>query len=751
MWAIVALSGVGGALSQAEPAGWWPVDLLWRAGFAALLAGATAKAQRWTWVILAAVAAASAEGGVLLGAGVVALGVAVGACVPHRRSRPAGALVGALAAQVLLRLDLDEAGLSALLTLGAVTPVLVSAYLRSGRRVQRRIGIVGLVGMSVATLATVGFGYAAARSQETLRDAADEVRDGLEALRDNEPERAVALLAGATADFEAAQQDLGTWGLPARLVPVLGHQARAVSVVADEGARLAETAAEATVRADLDELQFDDGAIDLELVAGFEAPLEDAYDALAGASRKVAEARTMWLVDPLSTAFAEFDDEVDRALPDAELAIQGVRLVPALFGGDEPRHYFIAFTQPAESRGLGGFVGSYGELTAVDGDVELTRSGPIRELIAAPGADRRSLSGPADYLTRYGRFEPAQFLQDLTFSPDGPSVAQVMAELYPQAGGQEVDGVIVVDPVALAALMEFTGPIPVEGRVEPLTADNAADFLIREQYITFQADEDRRTDFLDEASEATFEALTEGDLPGPRQVADVLGPVVHQGRLIVNSVHPEEQALMERTGLDGALPTGDGDFLSLTTQNGANNKIDIFLERSVEYRAQWDPGTGRVEAVATVELHNGAPAAGLPDAVIGSSDARDLPPGTNLLYLSLYSGLGLVGAEADGVPLAMESQRERGWWVHSRYLELPPGGRVRLELRLDGVVPAGETYRLVYAPQPLVVPDTVDLGVTVADGWVTAGSTGWERTATGASAAFGSAEDETFGLGVTPN
>ena len=85
----------------------------------------------------------------------------------------------------------------------------------------------------------------------------------------------------------------------------------------------------------------------------------------------------MWLVDPLAGGVADFADEVDRALPDAELAIQAVRLAPGLFGGEGQRHYYIAFTQPAESRGLGGFVGNFGELTAVDGDVELTRSGRI--------------------------------------------------------------------------------------------------------------------------------------------------------------------------------------------------------------------------------------------------------------------------------------------------------------------------------------------------------------------------------------
>ena len=280
------------------------------------------------------------------------------------------------------------------------------------------------------------------------------------------------------------------------------------------------------------------------------------------------------------------------------------------------------------------------------------------------------------------------------------------------------------------------------GRAEPLTAENAADFLIREQYLTFQEDEQERIDFLDEASEATFEALTEGDLPGPRQVADVLGPVVGQGRLIVHSVHDAEQALMERTGLDGALPPVEGDFLSLTTQNGANNKIDMFLERRVDYRADWDPATGLVEATVTVELYNGAPASGLPDVVIGSSDARDLPLGTNLLYLSLYSALSLTGAESGGLPLAMEPQRERDRWVYSRYVELPPGGRVTLQFHLEGAVPAATTYRLGYAPQPLVNPDRVSLRVEATEDWVTAGSRGWVRTATGAAVAFASDEDE---------
>ena len=150
-----------------------------------------------------------------------------------------------------------------------------------------------------------------------------------------------------------------------------------------------------------------------------------------------------------------------------------------MLGGEGARRYFISFVNPAEARFQGGFIGSYGVLLAEHGKVTLERSGPIEDLSDAPGFDSRSLSGPALYLQRYGRFQPARFLQNLTASPDLPDNAAAIAKLYPQAGGTAVQGVISVDPEGLGALLKLTGPITVPGRTEPLTADTAAPYLLQ--------------------------------------------------------------------------------------------------------------------------------------------------------------------------------------------------------------------------------------------------------------------------------
>jgi hypothetical protein len=410
--------------------------------------------------------------------------------------------------------------------------------------------------------------------------------------------------------------------------------------------------------------------------------------------------------------------ELADARPDAALAADAVRLVPAIFGGDGPCHWLVAFVTPVEARGRTGFMGNFAELTAVDGQVDMTRFGRSSELEAGgtPGIDR-TISGPQDYVDRWGRFAPAATWRNITMSPDFPAVGQVMAELYPQSGGEQVDGVIAVDPIGLAALMTFTGPVPVEGLAQPLTADTAAPFLLRDQY-TALPDTGDRVDALESLARGTFDRLTSGDLPGPRQLADALSAVVAGGHLHAYATDPAQQRLFAAIGVDGAMADlHGGDGLGVVTNNATGNKVDLFLHRDVAYDATWDPATGDVSAAATVTLTNGAPGAGLPGSVIGSPLPAAIrpPPGTNRTYLSIYTPWVLDRALVDGAPVAIERQREADRYAYSLFLDVPPGGGTRtVTLELRGQVADPDAYRLALSSQPLVDPDAVSVSVQVA-------------------------------------
>jgi hypothetical protein len=651
--------------------------------------------------------------------GAVALALSIGGAFLDRRNRLLGAAIGALAVQALLRMpDLAFHGFPSLLAALAVAPVLWSAYDRSLARDQRRIRRIVLGAAVVVALFLVGLAVAVIGARISLERGADGARDGLELVREGEPERAGGRFATAADAFSDADSALGApWAQPARILPVVGQQMEALLGVTDAGHDLTTIAAEAAQTGRYQDLRAAAGQIDLDLVRSMQQPVARSADALHRAARAVAEIRSSWLVPPVTDRLDRFAEEIADALPEAELATEGLAVAPGLLGGDGQRTYLLLFTSPAETRFLGGFAGSYGVLRANEGHVTLDESGPISELAYVPGADQRTLEGFDEFLARYRRYNPTLFFQNLTASPDFPTDAAVAAALYPQATGVDIDGVLVADPYALGALLELTGPVSVEGLDTPLTADNAAAYLLRDQYLQFADDErDERRDRLSVAARATFEALTERDLPGPRTLGDALAPVKDQKRLLFWTFDPDEQAFLERLGAAGRFaPDAGSDYLSVRTANANPNKIDSYLQRSIDYDVRHDPATGRVDATATVRLVNEAPGTGLPQYVIGND--RGDPPGTNTMYLSLFSPLEIESATVDGAPVGVEPQTELGSPVYSLLVSVPPEGSATLTFTLTGTIRPGDEYRLDVLTQPLVNDDVVRLRVTPPSGW----------------------------------
>ncbi len=736
--ALAVLAAVVAAFAPVAPTGLEAVDRLLAAALAGVVTLATSRASRSAGLWLAGLATAVAIGSPWVVSAGLALAVALALVVSAdsivgERQRWPGAVIGALAALSLLRAPpIGFFGLPSLITALAVAPVLWSAWTRSRRPVRARITVAVLVGGALVLLAVAGLGVAGLLARTQVTAATDHARDGLEALRAGDQQAAATLFDQATREFhEANDQVSAPWAQPARLVPVVAQQAEALRSVTGSGEQLTHTASIAATTAPYRQLKARAGQIDLATLRSMQAPVAASAAALEAAQATVASVRSPWLVAPLTANLDRFAAEIDRTRPEADLAEQALQVAPALLGADGARHYYIEFATPAEMRFQGGFVGAYGVLTATDGHVVLERSGPIEELSEAPGAADRTLSGPAVYLERYGRLNPARFPQNLTASPDLPDNASAAARIVPQAGVPAIDGVIYVDPIGLAALLRLTGPVTVPGRAEPLTADNAAPYLLRDQYLSGGTDAARH-DGLTEASKATFDALVSRELPSPAEIGADLGGAMRGGHLLFTTFDADEQAFFGGLGSTGAFlggaadagPTNDTDhttdWLSVRTSNAGGNKIDSFLRRDVDYDVTVDPISGAVDATATIALHNDAPAGGLPDYVIGN--LFGLPRGTNRLYLGVFTADELRSATLDGAEVPVESQYEFAGHVYSTRIDIPPGATATVVLHLQGSVRTGrggvDGYRLGLGHQPLVTDDHLTVRVRSADGSV---------------------------------
>lgn len=712
--ALVAAAGLAAATAGASPTGHAGADLFWRAlaGIAVAAAGASAGPSARMVPALAAAA---------VGAGMEAWGVAAAACMvlvasawlPHlgRWAVASGTAVAGAGGALLFRLpDLPPARATTTLGVLAGLVVLVVGWRGAPRSVRRALRWA--TGLAIGVLAALSLPFLVAGAYaraDANRGAGEAFAWRFQTTEGNE-DAAVGHLERAGLAFAEADEALdGWWMAPARLVPLVAQHADAAEVGVRSGRRLVESAGAILDVARPEELKVEGGALDLDLVQQIRVPLGAGATTLTTVERQLDALERDWLLWDIQGDVREVTRQVRDARRDAAFADRVLDVLPGLLGGDGAKRYFVVFATPAEARELGGILGNWGILTADGGRLDLERTGRAGELNRANDERGVELSDPGSYPARYVRTQPEEFWQNVTSAPDLPTVARAVADLYGQATGETIDGVMVVDPVALSALLELTGPVEVEGLGRPLDAGSAVDLLLRDQYVEFPELGDR-VDFLSDAAEATFDRLTDGTLPGPARIAEVLGPVVTGRHLLFWPLDPQARPVLTEVGLDGALPsTEDQDVLAVAHANLEANKLDAYLREDLGYDVEVDEGTGRLTADLTVTYTNEAPP-GLPDYVGGNDEG--LPSGTNRVLLSVWTPHRASGATVDGEPVGLERQIELGRNRYLRNLVVPPGGSVTFRVRLDGVV-AGPGYRLTVVRQPLGEPS--ELTVEVRD------------------------------------
>lgn len=700
-----------GAFAPLTLTGAAPIDAVQRALFVAALTFVGSHGRRRAWLYAGAVLAVAARELALLLV-VIGLAAAMGSSVTKRRDKRLGAIAAGCFANAVVWLPGHCWSRAAFPAAAVAIIILAVSGAPNMRRSHRRIAGRSLAVLGVFVL--VGFlaaGYSTLTAFSDVNEGSAAARRALSAVRAGNSDQARADLETAQGHLSKANSTFsGPFATPARLVPILAQQMDALDVSVAQALAVTETADD-LLTTNYEDLRYD-GRVDIGRLVELEEPSSRVTAVLANALDELDQLDANWIAPPIQSRIDDLGQEIQAAHDDAAFANQVLTVAPDLLGGDGPRYYLVAFITPAELRGAGGFVGSWAELKADDGGVDLTRSGRIAELIFAPSRGTRTLEAPADYVARYGRFEPQEFIQDITLSPNFPSSAEAFANTYAQSGGRRVDGVIAVDPTGLSALLDLTGPVDVVDLDEPLTSDNVVDILTREQYLKF-GERAEREEVLADASRATFEKLTNTALPAPKVLGDVLGPATHGRHIQMWSRQAAEQELFETLEADGTLAIPEGsDGFQVVQQNAGNNKIDAYLQREIAYEATVDADTGEVTGTLTVTLNNEVPSLDLPNAVVANS--RAAPRGSNVTSVAVHTRNVVTEATIDGETVILGRGEEAGMYAwDTPLLQVPPGGTVTIVLTMTGIVDPTDGYRLVILPQPVANPDRFDVDVQV--------------------------------------
>ncbi len=776
--AIATSFGVIATFSDASPTGGRATDAI--VVFAAVSVVAWLAASAPWWALAAAGGAAALTGfapvPIALGAAGAVAAFAIGTTrddISLARTTSAGCT-----ALALCHLQLGGFfGATALIGL-ACAALLIGTGLARRKRATRRWVQRGSIGLAIfAVLASVGAGVSLASARGDLVAGREYFETGIDGLRGGDTTNSAADFARADKAFGAADRAISRpWAQPARLVPVFGNH-RAAAAVAARSGRAASADIETLVSVlDIDALRPQAGRFDLDTIGLLRDPFTEAYGTLLDIGDDINAAQSPWLIgsvqDELRATAAEFQENIDTF----GTLTSAVQRASTLLGADGPRTYFIAFTTPAEARGAGGFMGNFAVLTADRGLVTLSNFGRTLDLNRGSedrgsedrgsedrgsedrgsedrGFDDRTVDAPAEWLRQWGRYgfdtgpdgtTSGSPWSNITISPHFPSTATAIASLFPQSGGSEIDGVIAIDPYVLQAFVGFTGPITVESSDTRLTSNNTARFLLFDQYAI---DSEERVDALEQVATETMTELLNGALPDPAVLADQLGPLVEQERLVAWMSDAADQALIESIGMSGSLPPldGDDDGFSVVVNNAGANKLDAFLTRSFTYDATYDPvpragnETDGIVDVAvdgelSITLTSSAPTFGLDDGVIGNYVGD--PLGTNRSLVTLYTAASVESVTVDGDEVPTEGGTEAGWTLTTFVVTTPAGSATDIVVQIAGSLLdndgkprtgpldfTGEassndtpSRSLVVRTQPLVDTPTYEISTRDADG-----------------------------------
>ena len=442
-------------------------------------------------------------------------------------------------------------------------------------------------------------------------------------------------------------------------------------------------------------------AVDVTYLASLATPSAAAERTLADARRRLAATPVDSGVGRLDEARVELTDRLgtlQRVLDDTALA---TRIGPDLLGASGVRRYLLISQSPAESRGTGGLVGGYNLLEVNAGKVRVVRGAPRREL-KSPGQPVADLG--KEFQQHYARFRPTTGWIESNVSPHYPYAAQIWKRLWEKQFPEKLDGVLVLDPVALSYLVDATGPVTL---ADGTTVDGKGLAALTMSKVYAKISDDLVRDaYLQTVSDAVTVALTTRPPPA-RALVDALRKAVGERRLLLWSPDAQvEQALSGRT-LAGEIPRGPrvvGDVIA----NFAGSKLDYYLERRLTYTA----GCNEVSTVS-LRLKNGAPTMGLPDYVTPEQFRVGLPRGTNRVRVNLHvpRESRVFGVTVDGTPIKAWTKGTEldTVWVET-YVTLLPGQLKDVQVRFqepDSHIGAPAT-RLM---QPLVRPEAFSASV----------------------------------------
>ena len=569
---------------------------------------------------------------------------------------------------------------------------------RKGERKKRRVTAVVAAIVVVVLVAFGVSGFMLLNSAKTVKSQAKETVEIVGGLKDKVTSGDFSTLPDDAKKIDELCSSMKketsspVWTM-ASFIPVYGSDINAARTMVDalsdvsSGALvpMADNLAQATPGK-----LFQNGTINVSALQAVADSLSDSSKAFKSANKKVQGigdthiAQVTELVDKAKDGFAVLDGAVDAAEKVAPV-------LPQMLGANgQTRNYLVYAMNNVEIRACGGFGGSQGLISVTDGQMSIGDFVPrigLSEDEAVESVDEEDEALFGDHSNLYNSGN--------TYSPDWPRNSQRVAALWKSQYGQDVDGVVGIDPVFLQYLLGLVGNVSLpDGTV--VDGTNAAKVLMHDVYWNYPVEESDGI-FASVAS-AAFDKILGGI--GDVDVTKLVGAFergAEEGRLIAWMRNDDEQNAIKEMGIDASLPDPDDPSADPVAGVYFNNlsfsKLDWYLNADTQIGQGVKNGDGTYSYRITVTLKNimtQEEAGKLPDYVAAS--ARDAARDDERLNVSLFAPTGgsISDLTVEGTQFGLGAATWHGIPFYSGTVDLHAGETTTITYTLTTSAEAGD-------------------------------------------------------------
>lgn len=283
--------------------------------------------------------------------------------------------------------------------------------------------------------------------------------------------------------------------------------------------------------------------------------------------------------ESLGGKVTEYTDKMTLITDAYAVAEDYLPLLKAFLGGGSDRTYLLAAQNSTEIRAGGGFPGSVGTITIVDGVLTIGDFNSVYDMLPYGTPASVGPSGLED--TLFGNW--MHYPRDASFNPDFERVAQIWAKAYGNKSNTNVDGVISLTPTIIQRLLSYMGEVQLsDGTV--LNGENATQMLQHDLYYKYfnnASYTDDTNDVVDalfaETAKTTMSSLVDDfDLNKIAGYLSVFNAGAEDRTIMMWMADETEQQYVRDVGCSGGL-----------NDNPENPEIGIYISGSDPCKLGW--------------------------------------------------------------------------------------------------------------------------------------------------------------------